>query len=693
MFKIFFTSILVCIQFLNVNIFGQNSATIVKNITEKTIISDDLIGNTDGIQVGGSFNSEGYSPGIGNNHILYNVPSQIPNGYVEFEIKGFSHSSIPEDENHAFICLYDGRGINEPIGYYDDFKHNYFRWNVHWRQNRNAFKAVIAAADPTSARINSSLAVYEDLNGDGLDSHDRDWYTEPNGSGQIWDPNIWYTIKVQWKDKNFEIYVNDVKKWDVSGPNDYNPVDFKIWLGSGPDKYDSDMNVTYRNFHLVSYEDETSDYLSVDPTSQNVSSSSGNFSANINSNINWSVNESLSWVSVTPQSGNGNESLTINYDQNLTSNQRTGDILISGGAFSRKITITQEGSLIVDYLVLSPETDTVTADVEFYTFSIDANVDWTISDTSSWASLDKLSGNGNSNIEINFSQNASTIERKTSFLVESVAGNEIFTLVQKGLTLPGYLSISPINDTVDYLSGYKTLTLESNLDWSITDDATWLGKSPSSGSGNQTITVNYTANTSSESRIANLTVVADTITKYLRILQRGLPFDVFGISSPENAGSILGTGKYYLGDTISIEAKPNDGYRFVNLIEGDSIISTDSVYNFVINKHRTFTANFESITSTGLYFDESPSKFSLSDNYPNPFNPSTKIRYTIPKESNVTIKLYDMLGNFLSLIVDKRSQAGTYEVMFHAGNLSSGVYYYQMKADNFISTKRLVLLK
>ena len=52
-----------------------------------------------------------------------------------------------------------------------------------------------------------------------------------------------------------------------------------------------------------------------------------------------------------------------------------------------------------------------------------------------------------------------------------------------------------------------------------------------------------------------------------------------------------------------------------------------------------------------------------------------------------------MLGNFLSLIVDRRSKAGTFEVTFNAGNLSSGVYYYQMKADNFITTKRLVLLK
>ncbi len=693
MVKILISSILISILFFDFYILGQNSASIVENVTERTIISDDLMGSTDGIKVGGSFNSEGYNPGIGNNHILYNVPSQIPNGYVEFEIKGFSHSSIPEDENHAFICLYDGRGINEPIGYYDDFKHNYFRWNVHWRQNQNAFKAVIAAADPTSARINSSLAVYEDQNGDGLDSHDRDWYTEPNGSGQIWDPNSWYTIKVQWKDKNFEIYVNDVKKWDVSGPNDYNPVDFKIWLGSGPDKYDSDMNVTYRNFHLVSFEDEISDYLSVSPTSKSLSASSGNFSANISSNINWSVNESLSWVSVSPQTGSGNESLAINYDQNLTSNERTGDIVITGGTFSRKITITQEGASIVNYLVLSPEADTVSADVVSTTFSINANVDWTISDTSSWANLDKLSGNGNSNIEINFSQNATTSERKTSFLIESSAGNEIFTLVQKGITIPGYLTLSPTNDTIDYLSGYQTLSLESNLEWSISDDAIWLGKSPSSGSGNQIITINYTANSDYEPRIANLTVIADTITKYIKIFQRGLPFEVSGISLPENAGSVLGTGNYYLGDSIIIKAIPNEGYRFVNFIEGDSVISTDSVYNFSINKHRTFTANFELVTSTGLYFDENPSNFSLSDNYPNPFNPTTKISYTIPKESNVTIKLYDMLGNFLSLIVDRRSKAGTFEVTFNAGNLSSGVYYYQMKADNFITTKRLVLLK
>ena len=109
---------------LNLNVYSQGEYNTFNRLTESVIIDDPLDGSTVGQIVGGSFNSEGYRPGIGNNHILYDVPIQVPDGYIEFEIKGFSHENVPTDENHAFAALYDGRGISEPIPYYDDFKHN-----------------------------------------------------------------------------------------------------------------------------------------------------------------------------------------------------------------------------------------------------------------------------------------------------------------------------------------------------------------------------------------------------------------------------------------------------------------------------------------------------------------------------------------------------------------------------------------
>jgi len=88
-----------------------------------------------------------------------------------------------------------------------------------------------------------------------------------------------------------------------------------------------------------------------------------------------------------------------------------------------------------------------------------------------------------------------------------------------------------------------------------------------------------------------------------------------------------------------------------------------------------------------------PESYSLYQNYPNPFNPVTKIKYSIPVNSQVTIKVYDILGKEVSTLVDKFTNAGEYEVEFNAGNLASGIYFYQMLSGNTINTKKLLIIK
>jgi len=87
------------------------------------------------------------------------------------------------------------------------------------------------------------------------------------------------------------------------------------------------------------------------------------------------------------------------------------------------------------------------------------------------------------------------------------------------------------------------------------------------------------------------------------------------------------------------------------------------------------------------------SEFALHQNYPNPFNPTTKIKWRTPVSSWQTLKIYDVLGNELTTLVDEYKPAGNYEVEFEAGHLPSGVYFYQLQAGEFIQTKRLMLLK
>jgi photosystem II stability/assembly factor-like uncharacterized protein len=94
-----------------------------------------------------------------------------------------------------------------------------------------------------------------------------------------------------------------------------------------------------------------------------------------------------------------------------------------------------------------------------------------------------------------------------------------------------------------------------------------------------------------------------------------------------------------------------------------------------------------------------PTNFYLSQNYPNPFNPTTKIKFDIPAGPvgqtflSVTLKIYDILGREIQTLVNEKLQPGSYEVTFDGSNLSSGIYFYQLKAGEYIENKKMVLIK
>ncbi len=85
--------------------------------------------------------------------------------------------------------------------------------------------------------------------------------------------------------------------------------------------------------------------------------------------------------------------------------------------------------------------------------------------------------------------------------------------------------------------------------------------------------------------------------------------------------------------------------------------------------------------------------YSLSQNFPNPFNPSTTINYSVPKTSFVTLKVYDILGREIAILVSEQKKAGYYKVNFIGKSLPSGIYIYKMQTGNFVDTKKLILLK
>lgn len=117
--------------------------------------------------------------------------------------------------------------------------------------------------------------------------------------------------------------------------------------------------------------------------------------------------------------------------------------------------------------------------------------------------------------------------------------------------------------------------------------------------------------------------------------------------------------------------------------------------------------NYNTVTSVNNDISTIPNEFSLSQNYPNPFNPTTKIKYAVPSEETlyanrsttyatslrVTLKVYDVLGKEITILVNEEKPAGSYEVEFNATGLSSGIYFYQLNAGSFTKTKKMILLR
>jgi predicted acyl esterase len=96
---------------------------------------------------------------------------------------------------------------------------------------------------------------------------------------------------------------------------------------------------------------------------------------------------------------------------------------------------------------------------------------------------------------------------------------------------------------------------------------------------------------------------------------------------------------------------------------------------------------------TSSFINETPEKFELKQNFPNPFNPNTVITYSVAKSENVQIRVYDITGKEVQTLVNEVKSPGSYNIMFNAANLSSGVYFYRIIAGNFTEVKKMTLVK
>ncbi len=125
---------------------------------------------------------------------------------------------------------------------------------------------------------------------------------------------------------------------------------------------------------------------------------------------------------------------------------------------------------------------------------------------------------------------------------------------------------------------------------------------------------------------------------------------------------------------------------FVPMFDDTDTQGQNGVWNRIVYGVALINSNEDDI-------DSSPNKFVLDQNYPNPFNPSTTINFSLPEASNVSLKVFNTLGQEISTLLNTRMNSGQHSVNWNAVGMSSGIYYYQLRAGDFLQTKQMMLLK
>lgn len=185
-----------------------------------------------------------------------------------------------------------------------------------------------------------------------------------------------------------------------------------------------------------------------------------------------------------------------------------------------------------------------------------------------------------------------------------------------------------------------------------------------------------------------------------------IPVELVSFTSEKQNGTVVLKWKTSCEKNNSgfeVQRKTEKGFTKIGFVNGSGTSCEMKEYSFTDNSvlngkviYRLLQIDFNgTITKIGeIELDvELPEQFALFQNYPNPFNPSTKIKFETGKQTFVSLKVFDVLGNEVATLLNEEKQPGRYEIDFNAINLSSGVYFYMLSADNFTDIKRMLLLK
>jgi len=343
----------------------------------------------------------------------------------------------------------------------------------------------------------------------------------------------------------------------------------------------SGTGVTAQTISVTQAGAAENNYLTVSPSSLSYTATGENKTVSVYSNTSWTATSSASWLTISPASGSNNGTFTAIAAANTSSSQRTATITVSGtGVSAQTISVTQAGATENSYLTVSPSSLSYTATGENKTVSVYSNTSWNVVSSASWLTVSPASGSNNGTFTAIAAANTTSSQRTATITVSGNGATQTISVTQEGASsTPTYtITASSNNNAYGTVSGGGTYQEGETVTLTATANNGYVFTSWNNGSTANPLIFTATANATYIATFVN----ENSVTMYTITVE----------SSNNQMGTVTGGGRFAAGTTITIEAHPNEHFRFVRWQEDNN---TDNPREITVNSDATYTASFEAI--------------------------------------------------------------------------------------------------
>jgi len=260
--------------------------------------------------------------------------------------------------------------------------------------------------------------------------------------------------------------------------------------------------------------------LSLDPMSATVDLAASSIDVVLTSNTNWTLAETCDWLTVAPESGEGNAVLTLTYDENTTFDDRECLIHVAASTISSDFTLLQTG--IQASITTNTASETVASDPASIDVEVTSNVEWSVDETCDWITVTPETGIGSTTVTFIYLENESFSDQR-SCQINFVGGGTSALVEIIQLAKVAELSLNTYQEEVTWQQGNVPVEVTSNLNWVVTTPCEWITVDPASGSQSGNFTISYVENPATTERNCTVFVSGIELIKELSITQAAHP--------------------------------------------------------------------------------------------------------------------------------------------------------------------------